>query len=127
LSFRGRGESDDDYDNDNDNEKTLRRGSSAAMNRQNFPTIALLMSLPLLGLIAFGGVGADGAPRLPLLTLLLVAELGAIINLIAAYLGLPALRERPLPRARLLRLGASLLLALGFALLLLAFWPGGPA
>jgi hypothetical protein len=98
-----------------------------AMNRQSFPTIALLVSLPLLGLVAFGGPGADGTARLPLLTLLLVAELGAIINLIAAYLGLPALRERPLPRVRLLRLGTNLLLAVGFALSLLAFWPGGSA
>jgi hypothetical protein len=55
---------------------------------------------------------------------LLACELGAIINVIAVYVGLPALRQRPPPWRALLRLTANLLLAAAFALRLFAFWPG---
>jgi hypothetical protein len=94
------------------------------MNRQNFPTIALLVSVPLLVLVTIGGTGPNNATPIPLLALLLVSELGVIINIIAAYFGLPAFAERPLPRRRLLKLGANLLLAASFGLHLVAFWPG---
>ena len=93
------------------------------MNRQNFPTIAILVSVPLLLALVFGGAGPDGT-RLPLLTLLLICEVGAVVNIIALYLGLPLLRERPLPWRKLLRLAVNLLLAVHFTLSLVAFWPG---
>jgi hypothetical protein len=93
------------------------------MNRQNFPVIALLVSVALLALLTFGGPGPDGGPRLPLLTLLLACELGAIINAIAVYAGLPAVRERPLPWRALMRLIANLLLVAAFSLSLLSLWP----
>ncbi len=94
------------------------------MNRQNFPTIALLVSVALLALVTFGGPNPDGSLRLPLLMVLLACELGAIINAIAVYVGLPALRQRPLPWRALLRLVANLLLVAVFAWHLFAFWPG---
>lgn len=94
------------------------------VNRQNFPTIALLVSVALLALVTFGGPSPDGSIRLPLLMVLLACELGAIINVIAVYVGLPALRQRPPPWRALLRLTANLLLVAAFALHLFAFWPG---
>jgi hypothetical protein len=93
------------------------------MNRHNFPVIAVLISVPLLLLLIYAAPGPDGASAAPLLALLLAAEFGAIANLIAAYLGLPALRERPLPWRRLLRLVGNLFLALTFVLALLRLWP----
>jgi hypothetical protein len=94
------------------------------MNRHNFPTIALLVSVPLLLVMIFGGGPPGGTTRVPLLALLLVAEFGLIINAIGAWFGVLAVRSRPRPRGALLRLAANLLLALDFGANLLAFWPG---
>jgi hypothetical protein len=90
------------------------------VNRRSFPTVALLLSVPLLAVVIFGG----GPPRLPLLGLLLVAELGLIVNLVAAYFGIGALREQPRPRGALLRFAANLVLAEDFGRNLLILWPG---
>lgn len=94
------------------------------MTRQNFPTIALLVSVPLLLAIILGGDAGDGTTRLPLLTLLLVTELGAIINTIAVVLGVMSLSDEPRRRGVVARLAANLLLAVNFALNLFGFWPG---
>lgn len=94
------------------------------MNRHSFPTIALLVSVPLLLVMIFGGGPPGGPTRAPLLALLLVAEFGLIINAIAAYFSMLAMRSRPRPRGALLRLAANVVLALGFGANLLAFWPG---
>ena len=97
--------------------------TDSGMNRQNFPTIAILVSVMLLAVVNFGGPAPDGSPRLPLLMLMLVCELGAIINAIAVYVGLPTLQERPLRWRPLLRFMANLLLVAVFALNLYALWP----
>ncbi|WP_462330671.1 hypothetical protein [Thiohalocapsa halophila] len=94
------------------------------MNRRNFPTIALAVSVPLLLIVVFGGGPTPVETRVPLLALLLVSELGLIINAVGAYFGIASVRARPRPRGAVLRLAASLLLALGFGANLLAYWPG---
>ncbi|WP_295542830.1 hypothetical protein [uncultured Thiohalocapsa sp.] len=94
------------------------------MNRHNFPTIAIAVSVPLLLIVIFGGGPAPGETRVPLLALLLASELGLIINAVGAYFGLAALRTQPRPRGVLLRLAANLVLALDFGANLLAYWPG---
>jgi hypothetical protein len=94
------------------------------VNRRSFPTVALLLSVPLLAVVIFGGGPPGGAPRLPLLGLLLVAELGLIVNLVAAYFGIGALRKQPRPRGALLRFAANLVLAADFGRNLLILWPG---
>jgi hypothetical protein len=94
------------------------------MDRQQFQIIVLLVSVALLTLITLGGPGPDGQARLPLLLLMLASELGAILNAISVYAGLPVLRERPLPRRPLLRLAAHLLLVVVFVLNLVDLWPG---
>jgi hypothetical protein len=94
------------------------------LTRKNFPTIALLVSVPLLLAIIFGGDAGDGTTRLPLLMLLLICELGAVINAIAVVLGVMSLSDKPRPRGVVLRLAANALLAVDFALNLFGFWPG---
>jgi hypothetical protein len=94
------------------------------MNRRNFPTIALAVSVPLLLIVIFGGGPTPVETRMPLLALLLVSEFGLIVNTAGAYFGIAAMRERPRPRGAVLRLAANLVLALNFGANLVAYWPG---
>jgi hypothetical protein len=94
------------------------------MTREQFPTIALLISVALLAALVFGGKpGPDGGEVIPLLALLAISELGAILNLIAAYIGVTLLRTPPRSARTALRLAANLLLAAAFALQLIRLWP----
>ncbi len=93
------------------------------MNRQSFPTLALLVSVPLVAVLIAGGGLAGGPSPVPLLALLLIAEFGLIINAVAAYLGVGSLRQHPRRRLASLRLAANMALALGFGASLFAFWP----
>ncbi len=58
------------------------------MTKDNFPFIAVILGC-FLTLIVFKGSGLrdDGTTLLPLLTLLLVSEFGAIVTAIGFYLG----------------------------------------
>ncbi len=58
------------------------------MTRENFPYIAAVLGL-VLTIIVFKGSEPrdDGSTLLPLLTLLLVSEFGAIVTAIGSYLG----------------------------------------
>ncbi len=94
------------------------------MTREQFPTIALLVSVALLAALVFGGEpGPNGGRAIPLLALLAISELGAILNLIAAYIGVTLLRTPPRSARTALRLAANLLLSVAFALQLVRFWP----
>ncbi len=58
------------------------------MTKENFPYIAAILGLVLTVILLKGSeLGDDGNTLLPLLTLLLVAEFGAIVTAIASYLG----------------------------------------
>ncbi len=58
------------------------------MTKENFPYIAAVLGL-VLTIVVFKGseLRDDGSTLLPLLTLLLVSEFGAIVTAIASYLG----------------------------------------
>lgn len=58
------------------------------MTKDNFPYIAAILGLVLTVIVFKGsGLGDDGKTLVPLLTLLLVSEFGAIVTAIGAYLG----------------------------------------
>jgi hypothetical protein len=64
----------------------------AAMKRHQFPTIALTLAVPLLGLLWIGGETPSGEPDsatvLPLLMLLVTSEFGFIMCLAGVVLGI---------------------------------------
>jgi len=98
------------------------------MNRDNFPLIALVVALPLLGVLFVGGMGATaddggGTTRLPLLTLLTISEFGLVMTLIAVALGVQQW-ARGKQRAALLAviIGCGIA-ALLFLSQLLRWWP----
>ena len=94
------------------------------MNRNNFPLIALGLSVPLLALLIFGAQPmTDGSTRLPVLTLLAISEFGAFANAIAAWLGIARLCKGPFHAGRTILSVASLLLAGAFIWTLIHFWP----
>jgi len=94
------------------------------MNRNNFPLIALGLSVPLLALLLFGAQPvADGSSRLPVLTLLAISEFGAIANAIATWFGVAPLLQRQFQARRTAIAAASLLLTSVFTWHLILFWP----
>jgi len=94
------------------------------MNRDNFPLIAIGLSVPLLSLLMFGSqLMADGSTRLPMLTLLAISEFGTLANAIAAWLGIARLWQGPFHAGRTVVTVASLLLAGAFTWALIHFWP----
>jgi len=94
------------------------------MNRNNYPFIALALSVPLLALLLFGAQPTpDGSTQLPLLTLLAVSEFGAIANAIAAWLSIAALTKGRFAPRRAATAVATFMLAAVFAWYLIRFWP----
>lgn len=58
------------------------------MTKDNFPYIAVVLGLILTAIVFKGSeLRDDGTTLIPLLTLLLVAEFGAIVTAIGSYLG----------------------------------------
>ena len=58
------------------------------MTKDNFPYIAVILGLILTAIVFKGSeLRDDGSTLLPLLTLLLVSEFGAIVTAIGVYLG----------------------------------------
>ncbi len=94
------------------------------MNRNNFPLIALGLSVPLLALLLYGAQPvADGSNRLPMLTLLAISEFGAIVNAVATWLGVAPLLQGQFHARRAAIAAASLLLAGVFSWHLILLWP----
>jgi hypothetical protein len=94
------------------------------MNRNNFPFIALFLSVPLLAALVLGAQpDADGGLRFPLLTLLAISEFGLLLNLGAAWFGIRRLfqGERDAPGV-MISIG-SLLFAAAFGIQLVRLWP----
>ena len=58
------------------------------MTKENFPHIAVILGLVLTVIVYKGsGLRDDGKTLIPLLTLLLITEFGAIVTTIGAYVG----------------------------------------
>jgi len=92
--------------------------------KRTYSALALGLGLTLsVILVAFGSPTAGAERSLPLLTSLLLCEVGFIITAIAAGLGVhQAIRKRRWSWELGLMLG-NLLLAINFARLALALWP----
>jgi hypothetical protein len=97
------------------------------MKRQQFPIIALILAVPLLGALWIGGQpptgGSAAATLLPLLTLLLISELGLIVNLAGVILGVQHGRQQGWSTRHALVILACALAALAFLLHLIRWWP----
>lgn len=98
------------------------------MNRHNFPFISLALSVPLAIALILGGRSAAShgevtATGLPLLTLLAISELGLVVNLIAAGLGIHRLVMLGWDPVRAAVTGGCLIFSLFFLSQLVRWWP----
>lgn len=98
------------------------------MKPHQFPAVALTLAVPLLGMLWIGGQspggsGPDAAPLLPLLALLAISELGLIVNLIGAVLGVQHGRHQGWTGRHALITVGCVLAALAFLLQLIRWWP----
>ena len=92
--------------------------------KQTYAALALGVGLALsLILLVFGSPAAGGELRLPLLTSLLVCEVGFIITASGAGLVIHELIQKPAWSARVWVMIGNLLLAIKFARVALALWP----
>jgi len=92
--------------------------------KQTYAALALGVGLALsLILLVFGPPAADDALRLPLLTSLLVCEVGFIITASGAGLVIHEIIHKPVWSARVWVMIGNLLLAINFARVALALWP----
>ena len=94
------------------------------MKKESFPYIAATLGL-ILTMIVFKGSGLrdDGRTIIPLLTLLIVCEFGAIVTAVATYIGL---KELIVTRKPTVITAVSLLCALlsaEFVIRGLQLWP----
>ncbi len=103
------------------------QGSGKSVKREQFPIVALTLTVPLLGLLwaggQSGGVELASGPRLPLLMLLAVSEFGLILNLIALVLGIQQGRRQGWTGRYAIITGGCALAALAFLLQLIRWWP----
>ena len=92
--------------------------------KHTFAALALGVGLALsLILLVFGSAAAGAERRLPLLTSLLVCEVGFIITAIGAGLAVHQITQKPVWTARVWLMIGNLLLAINFARVALALWP----
>jgi len=96
------------------------------MTKLSYPWLALGLGLLLVfGLLQSGALATDGAPALPLLTLLLISEFGFFATAIGAFIGIRQLRAGRAATALLpVTLGCAALAA-AFLYLGIRLWPGG--
>ena len=93
------------------------------MNK-SYPWITLGCGLSFsLILLKFGPENADG-PRLPLLTALLMSEVGLVITIIGGAICIKEIRQKNAYQKNTLLLLGNLLLAIFFFWLGLELWPG---
>ena len=92
---------------------------------QTYAALALGVGLALsLILMVFGAPAAGGDElRLPLLTSLLVCEVGFIITASGAGIAIHQIIQKPVWSARVWVMIGNLLLAINFARVALALWP----
>lgn len=94
------------------------------MKSYQFPYIATPLGLLLLVLAMWGGrAGAEGSTLLPLLTLLMICEFGAIVTAIATWLGIQHIRASGFKPLYAAFTGMCAVLAIRLAILGLGYWP----
>ena len=92
--------------------------------KQTYAALALGVGLALsLILLVFASPVAGAERRLPLLTSLLVCEVGFIVTAIGAGLAIHQLIQKPVWSARVWLMIGNLLLAINFARVALVLWP----
>jgi hypothetical protein len=92
--------------------------------KQTYAALALGLALALsLILLVFGSPAAGDELRLPLLTSLLVCEVGFIVTITGAGLAIHEIIQKPVWSARVWLMIGNLLLAINFARVALALWP----
>jgi hypothetical protein len=100
------------------------------MSKFPFPWLALGGGL-LIALLLLSGRAAPEASSLPLLTQLILAEFGFILNVIGTWLGLRDLQAKGMQAGTLLVVVGCVLMAIVLGLLGVSLWPeggmGGPA
>ena len=95
------------------------------MNNFSFPWLALGLALLVGGgLFTAGAFAPDAAYRLPLLTMLVLAEFGFFVSAIGAGLGIKSLRDQGMNASLLGVSIADALFALLFLYLGIRMWPG---
>mgnify|MGYP001821113288 FL=1 len=93
--------------------------------KDRFPWLALGMGLLIAVLLLLAGALDTGqAPRLPLLTMLILSEFGVIVTAIGVYAGSRRLVQRGVDRPTLLAVIGCLMLSTGLATLGFRLWPG---
>jgi hypothetical protein len=95
------------------------------MSKFPFPWLALGAGL-LIALLLFMSMQAPpGESPLPLLTQMLLAEFGFVLNAIGVWLGLRDLQAKGADKAALLATGGCLVMAAVLGLLGVSLWPEG--
>jgi hypothetical protein len=95
------------------------------MTRERFPWVALGVGLILAAVLVQSGATEPATENaLPLLTLLLISELGFLVTAAGALAGtLAAVREGIVPSRALAALGCAVL-AVAFLIVGIGLWPG---
>ena len=97
------------------------------MTKEKFPFIAALIGFILTVIVMKGsGLQADGQTFIPLLTLLLVSEFGAIVTAIGVFLGI---KQFLATKKITVNTGVALacaMLSIHFIVLGLQLWPNSP-
>lgn len=97
------------------------------MPKFSFPWLALGVGLFIALLLLMSAQAAPGEAPLPLLTRLILAEFGFIVNVVGSWFGLRALKARGMQAGILLATVGCVLIAVVLGVLGMALWPeGGP-
>ena len=91
--------------------------------KQKFPFIAAGIGIVFVLILQLSGATSDGTGfKIPLLTMLLMSELGAIVTALGAYFGLMMWKTERNNMALLMTSGACLLLCVALAVLGFGLW-----
>ena len=91
--------------------------------KQKFPFIAAGVGIVFVLILHLSGATSDGtAFKLPLLTMLLMSELGAIVTVLGAYFGFMIWKNERNDRVLLMASGACVLLCVALAMLGFGLW-----
>ena len=91
--------------------------------KQKFPLIAAGVGIVFVLILQLSGATSDGTEfKMPLLTMLLMSELGAIVTALGAYIGLMTWKNEQNNMVLLMTSGACVLLFVALAVLGFGLW-----